>query len=143
MKQKIIPTSTSKTRPKTYMKEKIPASLRQMVWITYNDEVFRSKCHVTWCKNTITPFTFEVGHNKPESKGGKTVLENLLPICAQCNRSMGNKYTITEYCEKFTELRRNSLAMSMKYPQEYKTRRTTLFDLFIKPFACFFDKDKV
>lgn len=90
-------------------KKKIPMSLRQMVWITYNDENFRAKCHVAWCKNTITPFTFEVGHNKPESKGGTTTIENLLPICPSCNRSMGNKYTIQEYSERYMQLRKTNI----------------------------------
>lgn len=82
-------------------KQKIPSSLRQMVWVTYNREVFRAKCQVSWCQNIITPFTFEVGHNKPESKGGKTTIDNLLPICSSCNKSMGNTYTITEYSNRF------------------------------------------
>lgn len=90
------------------MKKNIPCSLRQMVWLTYNDEKFRSKCHVVWCKNTITPFTFEVGHNIPESKGGSTTIDNLLPICSSCNRSMGNKYTISEYSQIFTKIRQSS-----------------------------------
>ena len=39
----------------------------------------------------ITPFTFEVGHNIPESKGGT------LSICSRCNKSMGDSYTIDEF----------------------------------------------
>jgi hypothetical protein len=40
---------------------------------------------------------FHCGHNIPESKGGITVLENLLPICSSCNLSMSNNYTIQEW----------------------------------------------
>ena len=36
----------------------------------------------------ITPFTFEVGHNKPYSNGGKLEINNLLPICSTCNKSI-------------------------------------------------------
>ena len=82
-------------------KEAIPRALRYAVWNRYVGKRFEAKCHVTWCETVITPFTFEVGHDVPESKGGTTTLENLRPICAQCNRSMGNSYTIEEFSEKF------------------------------------------
>ena len=75
----------------------IPKALRQQAWITNIGEKFKSKCTVGWCRNEINVFNFECGHNIPESKGGKTVLENLYPICRQCNASMNNKYTITEW----------------------------------------------
>lgn len=83
------------------VKQKIPASLRQAIWIKYIGTKFEHKCYVKWCNNIITPFNFEAGHNMPESKGGKTNIDNLLPICAQCNRSMGNRYTIDEYTKNF------------------------------------------
>lgn len=82
-------------------KKNIPRSLKAMVWVQYNGRKFDGKCHVAWCKNKITPFDFEAGHNVPESKGGATSIHNLRPICASCNRSMGNKYTIDEYSQKF------------------------------------------
>lgn len=81
-------------RPK---KEKVPKALREQVWRSLCGEVFESKCNVVWCTKKINVFDFEVGHNIPESKGGTTRLENLRPICAQCNRSMGNHYTIDEW----------------------------------------------
>lgn len=49
----------------------------------------------------MTPFNFEAGHVIPESKGGKTHIENLLPICSTCNKSMGNRFTIHEFSKKF------------------------------------------
>lgn len=84
-------------------KDKISASLRQSVWVNYIGIKFDAKCHVEWCKNRITPFSFEVGHDVPESKGGLTVLSNLRPICGACNRSMGNRYTIQEYSRLHAE----------------------------------------
>lgn len=80
--------------PKTI---KIPKAIREQTWIRYNGVKFTAKCYVAWCVNRITPFTFEVGHNIPSSKGGETVIDNLRPICSSCNRSMGNKYTIDEF----------------------------------------------
>ena len=79
------------------MKAKIPAALREQVWIHTFGEQFKHKCSVTWCQNVITCFSFETGHNIPESKGGSTDLNNLRPICGKCNKSMGNQYTIDEF----------------------------------------------
>ena len=81
-----------------HMKVKIPGALREQVWLLWcGDRFFKHKCLVTWCENIITPFSFEVGHNIPESKGGLTEISNLRPICGKCNRSMGDEYTIDEF----------------------------------------------
>ena len=80
---------------------KIPKALREQVWIAKSGEVFHTKCKVVWCKNTITVFDFQCGHNIPESKGGPTTIDNLIPICSRCNVSMGNHYTIDEWNAKF------------------------------------------
>ena len=90
-------------------KQKIPASLRQNIWIAYVGKKYETKCYVSWCNQTITPFTFEAGHNIPESKGGPTTLENLRPICGGCNKSMGNKYTIQEYSKTFAQPPKSTL----------------------------------
>ena len=80
------------------MKTRIPAALREQVWLLYcGDRLFKHKCLVTWCENIITPFSFEVGHNIPESKGGATDINNLKPICPKCTRSMGDEYSIDEF----------------------------------------------
>lgn len=85
-------------------KVKIPGALRQQVWLFYIGEKFNNKCQVVWCKNIITPFTFEVGHNIPESRGGSTDISNLRPICSSCNKSMGNNYTIDEFSNLSPEI---------------------------------------
>jgi hypothetical protein len=87
---------------KRYRKKKIPTALRNQVWITYMGERFRVKCSTIWCTMIITPFSFEAGHNIPESKGGKTVLENLIPICSTCNKSMGNTHTFDTWCSMYS-----------------------------------------
>ena len=50
-------------------------------------------------KNVITVFDFHVGHDIPESKGGTLDINNLKPICARCNLSMSDTYTIQEWIE--------------------------------------------
>ena len=78
-------------------KKKIPVAFREQIWIRDCGRVFESKCRVPWCQNRITVFDFQSGHNVPESKGGATSPDNLIPICARCNTSMGDRYTITEW----------------------------------------------
>lgn len=85
--------------PAKKKKQKIPVALREQVWIHKMGRVFEGKCPVTWCQNKITVFDFQSGHNIPESKGGLTTLENLIPLCSRCNLSMGDQYTIDEWCQ--------------------------------------------
>ncbi len=80
-----------------YKKRKIPAAIREAVWIKHCGRAFEHKCVTTWCQNTITAFDFQCGHNIPESKGGTLALTNLYPLCARCNVSMGDRYTIDEW----------------------------------------------
>jgi len=79
------------------VKANIPKALREQVWIKYMGKKYNSKCYIHWCHNDIDVFNFHIGHNVPESKGGTLTLENLRPICARCNLSMSNTYTIDEW----------------------------------------------
>ena len=84
-----------------HRKAKIPKAVREQVWLTHMGYVFEGKCKVSWCCNRVNVFDFQCGHNIPESKGGPTNVGNLIPICARCNNSMGNQYTIDEWNKKF------------------------------------------
>ena len=81
-----------------YRKKKIPKAVREALWIEHFKGKFEAKCKTTWCPNMITAYSFQAGHNIPECKGGATALENLVPICARCNLSVGSQYTFTEWC---------------------------------------------
>ena len=87
-------------QPKTYKKQKVPAAIREAVWIRHCGRVFEHKCLTSWCPNILTVFDFQSGHNIPESKGGATCVDNLYPICARCNMSMGNHYTFDQWTAK-------------------------------------------
>jgi len=96
----------SRTRVKNIIKAKkpqhkqhVPSSLKQTVWLLCNGKRFEAKCFVKWCQNTVNVFNFEAGHDIPESKGGATNVDNIKPICGACNKSIGNKCTISEYSE--------------------------------------------
>jgi 5-methylcytosine-specific restriction endonuclease McrA len=91
-----------------HSKETIPKRIRELVWTTNNGETFSHKCYVSWCDNTINVFNFQVGHDIPESKGGTLDIDNLKPICSNCNLSMSNKYTIKEWSQLITTTKKNS-----------------------------------
>ncbi len=97
------PPPPKSTDSKKKRKKPIPAALREQVWLKQMGRVFEGKCPTTWCQNNITVYDFQSGHNIPESKGGPTTLENLIPICSRCNLSMGNEYTFDEWCKVFEE----------------------------------------
>ena len=81
----------------TRQKQAIPKAIREQVWLHYLGNRFETKCTVTWCHNKINTFDYHVGHNLPESRGGRLDISNLRPICARCNLSMGSQYTIDEW----------------------------------------------
>ena len=78
-------------------KTKIPKALREQVWLKHIGKKFESKCKTAWCKNKMSVFDFQCRHDIPESHGGETSVENLVPICSRCNLSMSNTYTFKEW----------------------------------------------
>ena len=74
--------------------------MRTQVWNRWiGIEKGQVKC--PYCQiNNITPFFFECGHVLAEAKGGEVSVENLRPICRECNGKMGtqpidlNKYRL-------------------------------------------------
>ena len=80
-----------------------PKHLSKIVWEHYNGQVWSAKCYVPWCNNVIDCMSsnWHLGHNIPESKGGETCLENLRPICSDCNLGMGSRMSIDEWTFKY------------------------------------------
>jgi 5-methylcytosine-specific restriction endonuclease McrA len=78
-------------------KQKIPKALREQIWLRDLGKKYEGKCRIVWCENKMTVFDFQCGHDIPESHGGQTILENLVPICSRCNLSMSNTYTIKQW----------------------------------------------
>jgi hypothetical protein len=70
-------------------KTAITQAMRIVVWNTYiGDEIGKTQC--VCCKsNCITQHNFHCGHVVAEANGGKVHVDNLRPICAVCNNSMG------------------------------------------------------
>ena len=99
MKTKKIKSNKPKsTKPnKPYRKANIPKAVREQCWLLEFGKVYEHSCYISWCSNTINVFDFHVGHDKPESDGGTLDIDNIKPICARCNLSMSNNYTISQW----------------------------------------------
>ena len=102
-------TSASKRR-------KIPKGLKDDVWEKYNGKRYNGKCYV--CEKPITSRNFDVGHNKAVTKGGKTRLSNLRPICRKCNSSMGTM-SIERYKKKYYGKGKKTTKRKSKRKKEY------------------------
>lgn len=73
---------------------KIKAKLRKSVWTKYNKSSLNGICNV--CEDPIEYDNFQCGHIKSVFYNGKTMLNNLVPICGKCNLDMGIK-NLEEY----------------------------------------------
>ena len=78
----------------------IPKSVKIIVWAkTFGLQIGQTLCPI--CKfNIITQMDFHCGHIVPECEGGATNADNLQPICAKCNLSMGKK-NMREFHNKY------------------------------------------
>lgn len=69
---------------------RIPASVRNVCWINAFGQAMEGVC--LCCKTVrITKMDFHAGHVVPHSRGGLATPNNLRPICATCNTSMGDR----------------------------------------------------
>ena len=74
---------------KKYKKGSIPKAVKRSVWDKWvGKDIGTTKC--LCCKHQeIRQIEFHCGHIIAEKNGGDTNVNNLMPICAQCNLSMG------------------------------------------------------
>jgi len=72
------------TEPAVIDDRPISKKLRKQVWAKCVD----GKCQIC-CDNEITYDDFEAGHIIARAALGLTELDNLIPICFECNRAMG------------------------------------------------------
>ena len=101
--EKIITVNSKKIiKVPKIRKKTIPSTIKRLVWNKYIGESYgKDKCYC--CKLTdITQLSFHCGHVISEKNGGSINVDNLRPICQNCNSSMGstnmdvfiNKYNI-------------------------------------------------
>ena len=81
-------------------KEPIPAAIKTLVWNKWTGEKEAEAgcycCRVT----TISMRHFHCGHVISEKHGGGVTIDNLRPICANCNLSMGSM-NMMDFIERF------------------------------------------
>ncbi len=82
------PNKTQRARKKQH----IPQAIKWQTWIRYAGERFKAKCATPWCSNVMNVTNFQAGHRLAEANGGTITLDNLIPICASCNQSMGTEH---------------------------------------------------
>lgn len=74
-----------------YKKKKnggVPTALRMALWNAhFGERVGSGSCRC--CGRDITQQSFHAGHVVSVFNGGETTLQNLVPLCASCNLSMG------------------------------------------------------
>lgn len=82
------PVLKAKTKPK---KMRIPKVLKDHTWDEWvGDTIAKAKCMCCGI-NDIKMNDFHCSHVVAEANGGATSVENLRPVCAPCNLSMGTK----------------------------------------------------
>lgn len=72
-------------------KETFPEWFKSRLWRKFNGSLEKAMCPVC-SESFIEPNSFSAGHILPESKGGMMCLENIMPICGDCNSQMGARH---------------------------------------------------
>lgn len=96
-------------------KTPLPHAFREKVWKYYLGNSGEAQCFC--CEtNIITPFRFECAHIIADSKGGSSDVNNLLPCCSICNRSMGtmNLFVFKSKLHNDFHYDQNNLSMVQK-----------------------------
>jgi chromatin remodeling complex protein RSC6 len=76
-------TTSKNTRRKT-----IPKAVKVVLWNKYfGEDVVNGSCYV--CSRTLKVVDFEAGHITSVTNGGSDNIDNLMPICSLCNKSVG------------------------------------------------------
>jgi len=87
----VIAQQNAKAKPTKPKKKSIPKVVKDLSWNKWvGEDVARTKC-LCCGVNEIKMSSFHCGHVVAEANGGTTTVDNLRPICAACNTSMGTQ----------------------------------------------------
>jgi 5-methylcytosine-specific restriction endonuclease McrA len=73
----------------------ITSALRKKVWDKEFGTQLEAKCPIQHCTSMLfkeQDSAFHCGHIMPKCRGGEDTIENLRPICANCNARMGCRH---------------------------------------------------
>ena len=90
------------------VKQKIPKKIKDDSWDKWIGEEFGVHNCLCCDRIKIKQSRFHGGHFISEKNGGRISVNNIIPICAGCNSSMGSKNMDT-YLELFESVRYNKL----------------------------------
>lgn len=108
-------------------KKSIPKALKNLVWDkNIGKEKGIGECYV--CKQELDSKKFHCGHIIAEKSGGETQLDNLKPICATCNLSMGTQNMEDFKKMFFTEKIKDKKMCYFELLHEFITSRKKNFD---------------
>ena len=85
---------------KPNFKIKLPQKVRIDSWNNYIGEDIGSVLCICCNQSKITQSNFQAGHITPKSKGGSDTIDNIIPICSQCNGSMMTK-NMEDYIKEY------------------------------------------
>lgn len=103
-------------------KKSIPKVLKDLVWDkNIGKEKGIGECYV--CNQEIDSKRFHCGHIISEKNGGETQLDNLKPICATCNLSIGTQHMDEFKKTFFSEKKKDKPECYFKMLHEYMTLR--------------------
>jgi hypothetical protein len=94
-------TAIEETKEPLYeRRKKIPKHIKTLVWNKYlGSSIASSKCMC--CREAeISIRSFDCGHVVAEAKGGDMTINNLRPICRDCNLAMGTR-SMNEFTTEF------------------------------------------
>ncbi len=119
----------------------VPKALKNQLWDdVYGKNVGCVKCPICNTRD-ITQADFEAGHIVARARGGATTVSNLLPICKDCNRSMGAQH-MYDYKKQFYSI--SSLSECYMCPWDTDERDINFIccDLYIhrRCLAMFYEK---
>lgn len=80
--------------PLTYLakpKKRLRPWFRDDIWLHYNASLKETKCPCCEIR-IISREVFSAGHIQAESRGGVSSIENIIPICDECNGRMGSTH---------------------------------------------------
>ncbi len=95
-----VAPAESQEEPLHVKRKKIPKAIRTLVWNKYiGADITAAKC-LCCREEKISHTNWHCGHVLSEAKGGDSTINNLRPICAPCNSSMGTK-SMNEFMEEY------------------------------------------